>query len=238
VDIDVMWPNGPQFLRTDRAFPIGTDAVLLSAFVDASRAHQMLDLGCGSGVIALLLAFANQTLSADGLELDSGAAQVATTNAVLCGLSDRVHITCGDLRDYRNLFTAGYYDLVVTNPPYYPVGSGRLAEETHTATARGETSCTLADICAAAAYFTRWGGKFALVHKPERLAQIICILSASGLEPKRLRFVQHRPDSAPNLVLIESRRGGKPGLTVEAPLIMTTPDGSDSPEIKRIYHRR
>ena len=94
------------------------------------------------------------------------------------------------------------------------------------------------DICAAMAYLTRWGGSAALVHRPERLSELLCTLTAAGLEPKRLRTVAYKADAAPNLVLVETRRGGKPGLTVSPPLALCTPDGADSDEIRRIYHRR
>ena len=126
---------------------------------------------------------------------------------------------------------------MVSNPPYFAAGSGLSAPDPARAAARDERSCTLDALCAAAAYLCRWGGSFALVYRPERLAELFCALNAHGLEPKRLRLVQHRFDAAPNLVLVEARRGGKPGLRVEAPLLLTGPDGGDSEEIKLIYHR-
>ncbi len=95
----------------------------------------------------------------------------------------------------------------------------------------------MGDVCAAASYLTRWGGRFALVHKPERLAEIICTLREYGLEPKRLRFVQHKAESAPSLFLLESRRGGNPSLTIEPPLILADAHGNDTEEVKSIYHR-
>ena len=104
--------------------------------------------------------------------------------------------------------------------------------------ARDERTCTMQDICTAMAYLTRWGGSAALVHRPERLSELLCTLTAAGLEPKRLRTVAYKADAAPNLVLVEARRGGKPGLTVSPPLALCTPDGADSDEIRRIYHRR
>jgi len=104
--------------------------------------------------------------------------------------------------------------------------------------ARDERTCTMQDICTAMAYLTRWGGSAALVHRPERLSELLCALTAAGLEPKRLRTVAYKADTAPNLVLVEARRGGKPGLTVSPPLALCTPDGADSDEIRRIYHRR
>jgi tRNA1Val (adenine37-N6)-methyltransferase len=125
----------------------------------------------------------------------------------------------------------------VSNPPYYAEGRGKSSLKDGRASAREERTCTLADVCAAASYLTRWGGLFALVHKPERLAEVICALRENGLEPKRLRFVQYNAEAAPNLILIESRRGGKPSLRIEAPLILADEYGNDTEEVKRIYHR-
>ena len=104
--------------------------------------------------------------------------------------------------------------------------------------ARDERTCTMQDICTAMAYLTRWGGSAALVHRPERLSELLCALTAAGLEPKRLRTVARTADAAPSLVLVEARRGGKPGLRILPPLALCAPDGTDSEEIRRIYHRR
>lgn len=236
--IDEMWPDGPRFIKDEDAFRVGTDSVLLSAFVGEVKMKTACDLGCGAGVISILLAWNNPCLAIDGIELQPEWACLARQNAALCGLSGRVNIIEGDVRRHRDFLKAGAYDLVIANPPYYPVASGKPAASERAAAAREERSCSIADICAAASYLTRWGGKFALVHKPERLSEVICALSSSGLEPKRLRFVQYRTGSAPNLFLVECRRGGNPSLTVEPPLILTDENGNDTAEVKRIYHRK
>lgn len=234
---DELWPGGPKFMRNTGAFSLGTDAVLLSDFAAKKPAKRACDLGCGTGIISVLLGWNDPYVSVDGIELQPEWADLARANVTLCKLDDRINIITGDLRRHRNFLTAGAYDLVVSNPPYYAAGSGKSAERESTATAREERTCTLGDVCAAAAYLTRWGGRFALVHKPERLTEIICTLRTNGLEPKRLRMVQHKSAAAPNLILIESRRGGNPSLTVEPPLILAEDNGNDTSEIKRIYHR-
>ena len=234
--VDELWPNGPKFIRGG-GFPLGTDAVLLAAFAGGVRAHRACDLGCGTGVIALLLAWNSPSLHVDGIEIQAGAAETARKNAEINGLSDRMNVITGDLREYRSLLPAGEYGLVAANPPYFPSGSGKQAATYELATARDERSCTLANVCEAAAYLTKWGGRFVMVHRPERLSEAMCAMSACGLEPKRLRMVQYSASSAPNLVLIEARRGGKPGLDILPPLVMTDGSGADTEEIKRIYHR-
>ena len=144
----------------------------------------------------------------------------------------------GGVGSARVHFTAGSFDLVVANPPYFAAGSGYTSPDPMRAHARDERTCTMQDICAAMAYLTRWGGSAALVHRPERLSELLCALTAAGLEPKRLRTVAHTAHAAPSLVLVEARRGGKPGLKLLPPLALCAPDGTDSEEIRRIYHRR
>jgi tRNA1Val (adenine37-N6)-methyltransferase len=230
------WPGGPVFLHGE-GFSIGTDAVMLYGFSKDIKCKNICDLGCGSGVIGILLAYENSAASVTGIEIQESSARAAETNASLNNLSGRFRVINGDLREYRSLLPAGAFDLAVMNPPYYPSGSGKVSHDLTVAIARDERMCTLEDACRAASYVVKWGGRFCMVHKPERMAEVICTMHSCGLEPKRLRFVQHCPGSKPNLVLIESIRGGKPGITVELPFILTDENGHDTPEAAALYHR-
>lgn len=234
---DEFWPGGPVFLHGE-GFSIGTDAVMLYAFCKNIRAKNVCDFGCGSGVIGQLLAFSNQNITVTGIEIQSSSAEAAIKNAEANLISHRFSVINGDLRQYKMLLPAGGYDLIVMNPPYYPAGSGKTSAVTEKAIARDERMCTLTDACRAAAYAVKWGGRFCMVHKPERTGEIIYTMHKNGLEPKRMRFVQHSAKSKPNLVLIESLRGGNPGLIAEAPLILTDEAGGDTPEVIEIYHRQ
>ncbi len=236
MDFDELWPGGPRFYQAEGSFRLSTDSVMLADFSAGIRAKRIIDLGCGAGVLTVLLHCSHPEAAVEGIEIQPASAALCRENLTANALSADGILT-GDLRSHRALLTAGAYDLVVSNPPYFPVGSGYTAPDAARAAARDERDCTLSDLCAAAAYLCRWGGAFALVHRPERLSEIFCTLTAHGLEPKRLRMVQHRPGAAPNLVLVEARRGGKPGLTAEAPLVLCEPDGSDSAGARRIYHR-
>jgi tRNA1Val (adenine37-N6)-methyltransferase len=235
---DELWAGGPVFIRDSEAFRLGTDSVLLSSFASGRHSKRACDLGCGAGIISVLLAWNDPSLSVDGVELRQDWAELARENVKLSRLDGRINIISGDLRRHRDFLEAGAYDLVVSNPPYYAEGRGKSSDNDGRALSREEQTCTIGDVCAAASYLTRWGGRFALVHKPERLAEIICALREHGLEPKRLRLVQHKAESAPSLFLLESRRGGNPSLTIEPPLILTDAHGNDTEEVKRIYHRR
>ncbi len=212
--------------------------MLLADFAAASGARRILDLGCGGGVLTVLLALRAPQARVEGVDVSPEAVALCRRNLAENGLAERCAVLEGDLRAHRELFEAGAYDLVVSNPPYFAAGSGYAAPDEKRAAARDERSCRLEDVVAAARYLTRWGGRFALVHRPERLSEALCALTAAELEPKRLRMVQPRPDASPNLVLIEGRRGGKPGLEILPPLLLEDVSGADSAEVKRIYNRR
>ena len=186
-------------------------------------------------VVAVVIAQELQRVT--GLELGPEAALLAERAGAENGLGERWTIRQGDLREIRGLLPAGQLDLVVCNPPYYPPGSGRLPSAPALREARSESACTLAEVCRAASYLLRWGGAFCLCHKPERLTDLLCALREAGLEPKRLREVCRRPGTAPQLLLAEGRRGGRPGLTVEAPLLLEAPDGTPSAELDAIYFK-
>ena len=236
-DFHPLWEGGPLFAQAAH-FPLSTDSILLADFVRPGAARRGVDLGCGSGILALLLLTASEKLHMTGLELLPEAAELARKNLNANGLEARGEILRGDLRQYRELFSPGSFDLVVANPPFYPLGGGALSPDAGRAAARGEVTATLDDVCAAAAWLCRSGGSFSLVYKPERLPELFACLTAHGLEPKRLRLVCHRPDAAPSLCLVEARRGGRPGLGVEPCLFLRDLEGNETVEEMRIYHRQ
>ena len=223
---DDLWPGGPRFARSGAGFALGTDSVLLADFAADRRVRRFADLGCGAGVLTVLLLHALPQAAAVGVELQPDAAQLCRGNLTANGLDSRAEILCADLRAHRAVLPAGQFDLVVANPPYFAAGSGYTSPDPVRAHARDERTCTMQDICTA------------LVHRPERLSELLCALTAAGIEPKRLRTVARTADAAPSLVLVGARRGGKPGLRILPPLTLCAPDGTDSEEIRRIYHRR
>lgn len=191
------WPDG--------VFPLGGDALALGDFATVRPRWRVCDLGTGSGVLLLLLAERESTLALHGVELDPLSARTARDNLSANGLAGEV--VTGDLRNH--LFPAGQFDLVVSNPPYFPVGSGRSGGP-----ARSEEFCTLEELCACAARLTRNGGRFTLCHRPERLVDVVCALRGHGLEPKRLSLKAHGPGHSPSLLLMEAVKQGRPGLKI------------------------
>ena len=192
------WPDG--------VFPLGGDALALGGFTTVKPGWRVCDLGTGSGVLLLLLARRAGNLSLTGVEIDPLSAQTAQDNLKNNHLPGK--ILPGDLRSVP--LPAGAFDLVVSNPPYFPVGGGKGAGP-----ARNEELCTLDELCAAAGRLVKNGGRFALCHRPERLADVVCALRAHGLEPKRMKLLSHGPEHPPSLLLMEAVRQGKPGLSLE-----------------------
>lgn len=234
---DALCPGGLHIVYEDALFPPGTDSFLLSSLPRLKPGLRVCDLGCGTGLLGLLLLQRQSGLRVTGLELQTAAVALAQKAIEKNNLQDALTVMECDLRDVRSRFKTGSFDLVVCNPPYYPPQSGSVSDNPALQKARAETTCTLEDVCRAAAYLLRWGGSFCLVHKPERLTDLLCTLRQTAIEPKRLRFVCKTADSAPSLLLLEGRRGGKPGLTLEPPLILQNPDGTPTPEVDAIYFR-
>lgn len=232
---EALAPGGLRFVYGNGQFPPGLDSFLLSGLPRLKPGLRVCDLGCGTGLVSLLLLQRQRELTVTGLDIQPEAVRLGNLAAEENGLTDRLSFLLGDLRE--NVLPAGHFDLVVCNPPYFPTSGGLPPKGTARRTARTEENCTLEDVCRAAARLLRWGGSFCMVHKPERLTDLVCALRQSGLEPKRLRFAASGPEKAPSLVLAEARRGGRPGLTVEPPLILETPDGAPTAELDRIYFR-
>lgn len=221
----VCMENGP--------FRLGTDSVACAWFARFPAGSRVCDLGCGSGAISLMLLAGDPSLQVTGIELMPEAAALARKNAEHNQLPFTV--LEADLRNIRALPPAGSMDGVISNPPYFPVGSG-FAAKGALAQARSEETCTLPQLAAAMSRLLKTGGRAVLVHRPERLADLIWYFRQENLEPKRIRFVRHRQESPVSLVLLEARKGGRPGLTYEHDLILFD-DAGETEEYKRMYHR-
>lgn len=197
----------PYTLSLDEhCFPLGGDSLALGDFASLKPGWRVCDLGCGGGTLLLLLARRERTLSLTGVELDEKAAQCARDNLVSNGLTGT--ILTADLRE-RGILPNEGFDLVISNPPYFPVGAGKSGGQT-----RSEESCSLDALCTTANRLLKTGGRFALVHRPERLADLMCTLRAHRLEPKRMQFVSRSPEHTPSAVLLETVKNGGPGLDV------------------------
>ena len=235
VDFEVL-SCGMRIIQSDELFRLGTDSILLADFAKPQRGKRIADLGAGGGALGVLLCASDEKCDITGIEIQEKACKIARRNIELNALHERFRVLQGDLREIKNLLPANSFDAVISNPPYFPVGSGAQSSDPAFAIARTECCCTLDDLCSAAAWLLRYGGSFYTVYRPERLAEQIHLLKTHRLEPKRLRMVRHHANSPVSLVLLESRLGGKSGLQIENDLLLFTPDGRQTQEYREIYH--
>ncbi len=201
------------------AHTFSADSLLLAAFAAIRKTDRACDLGAGCGVIPLLWC-KGESGPITAVELQEKACSQLAKSLALNHLEDRVTVLHADLRQKHPALPAGAFDLVTMNPPFFAAGAGKESAEESGRLARHETACTLNDAAAAAARLLKNGGRFCLCHKPERLTDVLCALRAHGLEPKRLCFAAHSAQTASFLFLVESKRGAKPGLKLERPLLL------------------
>ncbi len=207
--------------QPEEGYRFSVDALLLADFAAGPRpARACLDLGTGSGVIAIRLLERSACARATGIECQPDLARCAEQNAADAGLSDRLEVVREDLRRIRALLAPGGFDLVVANPPFHQPARGRPSPRVGRATARHEGETTLSDFVAAARHALGARGRFCMILHAQRLPEIATTLRAHGLEPKRLRFVHPKVARPAKLVLCEARAGRAGGLTIEAPLLL------------------
>ena len=218
--IDELQRNGYRIIQNPERFCFGMDAVLLSGFARAKKQERCLDLGCGNGIIPILMEAKTEGKHFTGLEIQPESADMARRSVALNGLQDRIDIVEGDIKDASKIFGASSFHVVTTNPPYMTAQHGLTNVYEAKTIARHEVLCNLEDIIRESARLLMPGGRFYMVHRPFRLAEIISLMVQYRMEPKRMRLVYPYVDREPNMVLIEGLRGGKSRMTVEKPLIV------------------
>ncbi len=233
--IDDLQRNGLRIIQDPERFCFGMDAVLLSGFASAKEGDEVLDMGTGTGILPLLLSAKTKAACFTALEIQEESADMARRSVELNHLTEKISVVTGDIKCAKELFGGSRFDVVTCNPPYMISSHGLKNPSDAKAIARHEVLCTFEDVAKQAAAVLKPGGHFYLVHRPFRLAEIICTLSANKLEPKRMRMVYPYVDREPNMVLLECVRGGKSRIEVEKPLILQNSDGTYTEEIKQEY---
>lgn len=223
-------PNGYTLEVPAGCFPLSTDSMVLAHFTRIPKKARTLDLCSGCGTLGLLLCSRDNACQVVGIELDETAHRAAQENIRRNGLS-RMESIQADLRQLSQLVAPGSFDLCVSNPPYY---SGGPASHT-TPNARRDDCCTCGDLMEAAAHALKYGGDFFLVHKPEKLAELIARGAEHKLEAKRLLLLRHREGSSVNLIFLQFRKGGKPGLILEEESLFHG-DGTPTSFYNTVYH--
>lgn len=227
---------GPFTVYVSDSHRFGTDAFLLAGFSQVKSKETVCDLGSGCGIIPLLLLRGERPpAKVWGLELAADGVALMNRAVEENQLVGRFVPVEGDLRQLPSQLPAGRLDVVTCNPPYFVPGTGYESPDQTRRAARHEHTCTLDEVCFAAARLLKYGGRFCLCHRPERLCDVITALRKVSIEPKRLRFVCQRQGEAPWLLLCEGRLGGNPSLKVEPALVVEHPDGGFSQELLDLY---
>jgi len=245
--IDDLERNGYRIIQNSRKFCFGMDAVLLCGFVREAEQNRewnrIADLGTGTGIIPLLLhgrLVGKEKIPSGkqivGLEIQPDMQEMASRSVCLNGLEEEIRILQGDIKEAAALLGRGRFEVVTSNPPYMKQGGGIANPESSKAISRHEVLCTFEDVAAQAAALLVPGGRFYLVHRPERLAELMEVLRKCRLEPKRLRMVHSFADADATMVLIEAARGGGAFLKVEKPLIIYKDRNVYTDEILEIYY--
>ena len=233
--LDDLQRCGYHLIQHPDEFCFGIDAVLLSAYAEVKKNESAMDLCCGTGAVMMLLAAKTDGGHFTGLEIQERSADRAKRSILWNDQADRMRVVCGDLREAEHIFAPASFHVVTCNPPYLKGDGGIHAESESRTAARHEVLCTFEDVARAASYLLAPGGRLYLVHRPFRLADVICDLRRFDLEPKRMRLVEPFAGKEPNLVLFACVKGGRPHLTVDAPLIIYEKEGVYTREVLDLY---
>lgn len=235
--LDDLTVGSLKILQAKEGYRFSLDPVLLNGFIPSVSGCRVLDLGTGNGIVPLLLSARGEALSIAGVEIQHEMVERAGRTVELNGLGATVSILEGDIRalPFAGL-DAGAFDVVTANPPYRRPGTGRVALDNERGMARHEFAGGLDDFLRAAVVMLRSGGSFYIVYLAERLAELLAGMTACKLAPKRLRCVHSRAGETAGLVLVESRKNGRPGIKVEPPLIVYQGAGRDyTDEVLSMY---
>lgn len=219
--LDDLQLDGYEIIQNPERFCFGIDAVLLSDFVRVKKEETVLDLGTGTGILPILLAAKTQGKHFTGLEIQTESADMAVRSVEHNRLGERIDIVTGDIKEAAEIFRPAFFDVIVTNPPYMLAEHGLQNPGDAKAIARHEVLCTLDDILRESGKLLQESkGRFYMIHKPFRLAEIIIKMNQYKIEPKRIQFIHPYVDKEPTMVLIEGIKGGKSRVKIEPPVIM------------------
>lgn len=235
--LDDLQLKGLKIIQKNSGFKFGVDAVLLANFCKIKKNSKVVDLCSGTGIIPFILAGKTLAQNIIGLEIQEDMVDMADRSSQLNRLTDRVNFICGDLKDTKLLKDIGRVDVVTVNPPYKLHNSGIKNFDNKEAIARHEICCTLEDVIVAARILLKDNGRLYMVHRPERIADILCLMRKYKIEPKKIRMVHPTYKKAPNIVLIEAQRDGGAFLKWDDPLYIHEVDGTYTKEIDEIYGR-
>lgn len=235
--VDDLQLNGLRVIQNPQAFRFGMDAVLLADFTRVRPHERIADMGTGTGILALLLSQKQADCTIDAFEIQEEMAEMATRSVRLNALQDRIHVHAADMREGWKILGRESLNAVICNPPYGKRGGTLTSETSSVSIARHEADTTIDDIVASCSAVLKNHGRLSMVFPSQRLLELCDAMRKHRLEPKRLRMVCAHADDAPYLVLIEAMKNARPGLLWMPPLVVYHPDGRETDEIIRIYHK-
>ena len=237
--IDDLEYKGLKIIQNTDGFCFGIDAVLLSDFAKEIRNNSnVLDLGTGTGILSILLSEKTNLKKIYGIEIQEEVANMARRSVQMNNLENKVEIINANIKDLEEIFEKNSIDSIVTNPPYKKIQTGIQNENKAKFISRHEVTANLDDFIKISSKLLKGKGNFYMVHRPERLAEIIYKLKENKLEPKKMRFVYSNENQEPKLVLIKATKNGREFVKVERPLFVYNEDGSYTDEILEIYHKK
>ena len=236
--IDDLQYEGLKLIQNKDGFCFGVDSVLLSDFAkEIKRNSVVIDIGTGTGIIGLLLCKKTSLAQIYGVEIQKYVAEMAKRRIQLNQLENKFEIINCDICDIFEFLKPNFADCIVTNPPYKKANTGVKNEEETQMIARHEVKCTLEDIIRQSSKLLKDKGEFYMVHRAERLVDIMCMLRKYRLEPKKVRFVHSKPNEKPKLILVKAIKFANPFLKIDKPLVIYHENGAETEEIRRIYGR-
>ncbi|MEG0775422.1 tRNA1(Val) (adenine(37)-N6)-methyltransferase [Clostridium sp.] len=233
--LDDLQLKGIKIIQKKSGFRFGVDAVLLANFSNVKKNARVIDLCSGTGIIPFILSGKTEAKNIVGIEIQEEFVEMANRTSRINSLEDRVNFINEDLTNIKFLKTIEKAEVVTVNPPYKLQNTGIININDKNAIARHEICCTLEDVIIAARILLKDNGRFFMVHRPERIVDILTLMRKHKIEPKRIKLVHPKPNKAPNIVLIEGQRDGGSFFKFEDPLYVHMEDGSYSEEIKKIY---
>lgn len=213
--------NGDIRIKQKKSgYRFSVDAVLLAHHARPRPEDRVLDMGTGSGIIALILAHRSRHLEIVGIEVQPELAELARENVSANGMEDRIQIRCQDLNSMRPRDVGGLVDMVICNPPYRKTTSGRINPDRQRAVAKHEIMTTLKAVVSAAERLLTRAGCFLAVYPAERAVDILTEMRSAGIEPKTMRVIYPHVNADSKRILIEGVKGGRPGLRIASPLVI------------------
>ena len=233
--LDELFNGRLKIIQKIEGYRFSVDALLLAHFSSHLAAHSVIDLGTGSGIIPLILARKKSFPTIVGVEVQEEMADMARRTIFFNELSGRVTILCEDVRNIQDSFPPASFDLVVSNPPYYPVTDGRINPTEQKAIARHEIMLSLEDLVACARYVLQPTGCLVIIFPARRLTDLLSALAREDLEPRLLRIIYSHKKGEGKLVIVEACKGGNPELEITQPFVVYGQGGEYSPEMQKIY---